>query len=443
MDSGGVDPEITRMSNPMRCLWISRSIPFPPSEGSKVYSANLAISLARTGVFVRFLGFGDASAVPESATGVEWLAVQGKQHNKILAAFSSRPIATAIDSTKAYSALLNQQLLEHWDTVVLDAYATGWALELCLKYRDENSAYPVVLVHVSHNHEEVLWRVLAHGAHGSVVKRWVIGRNARKVGALERRIVRSMDLVTTITEEDHGSISANSNHTRVLTLVPGFDGWVTRERHIDTATPRRAIILGSFRWIVKQENIATFIKIADPIFKEQGIELDVVGDMPQALLAALRARCRATHFHGFVSNVAPLLSSARIAIVHESFGGGFKLKLLDYIFARLPIAAVSQAVSGLSDELRRAMLINSNQAGLIEDIVSHIDQFDKLNRMQERAFSLGNAQFRWNVRGEQFRQAIFDVHAQRIAMQARRAPPGAALYSTDRTATKRGRTAHA
>jgi hypothetical protein len=207
--------------------------------------------------------------------------------------------------------------------------------------------------------------------------------------------------------------------------------------------PRRVIIVGSFNWIVKQENIASFVKTADPIFKEHGIELDLVGEMPQALVATLRARCRATHFHGFMTDFAPLLKCARIAIVHESIGGGFKLKLLDYIFARVPIAAVSQAVAGLSDQLQRAMLTNSSQAGLIYGIISHIDRLDELNRMQESAFSLGKSQFQWSVRGEQFRQAILDVRHERAAMQMSRTPRGAAaLHDIDLAAGKRSN-AHA
>jgi hypothetical protein len=442
LDSGRVDPEMTRMSNRMRCLWISRHIPFPQKEGAKVYSANLAQSLARSGALVRFCGFGDVSEVPESAAGVEWLAVPGKRRSRALAAFSHLPIAAAIDATKAYAALLEEQLREHWDAVVLDSYATGWALDRCVAYRNEKSAHPPVLAHVSHNHEESLWGSMAREARGPALKRWVLRRNAGKVSMLERRIVRSMDLVTTITDEDRRSLGAGAGHIRALTLTPGYNGWVAGERHIAPATPRRVIIMGSFVWVVKRENIARFVEIADPIFKEHGIELDVVGEMPQALLNALRARCEATHFHGFVTDVAPLLRDARIAIVHESIGGGFKLKLLDYIFARVPIATVSQAVAGLSGELQRAMLTNGSQAGLIADIVSHVDRFDELNRMQERAFSLGNEQFQWSVRGDEFRQAIFDVRQQRGAIQAPRTPPEAGLDDIDLAAAKRHR-AHA
>jgi polysaccharide biosynthesis protein PslH len=425
------------MSNCMRCLWISRHIPFPPVEGSRVYSANLALSLTRAGAFVRFMGFGDANAVPESAAGVEWLAVPGQRRHKVLAALGELPIAATIDATRAYCALLEEQLSEQWDALVLDSYATGWALERCLRYRNERPDQAPVLVHVSHNHEEALWGAMAREAGGSAPKRWALRRNAHQVGMLERRIIHSMDLVTAITDEDRRSLSSGADQIRMLTLTPGYNGWVAGERRISSATPRRVIIMSSFHWIVKQENITRFVKMADPIFKEHGIELDLVGDMPPALLAALRPHCRATHFHGFLTDVAPLLRDARIGIVHESIGGGFKLKLLDYIFARVPVATVSQAVAGLSDELRCAMLTNSSQEGLIENIVSHIDRFDELNRMQERAFSLGSAQFQWNVRGEQFRQAMVDARQKPAATQATRSPHGAAWNEIDLAAAKR------
>jgi glycosyltransferase involved in cell wall biosynthesis len=243
-------------------------------------------------------------------------------------------------------------------------------------------------------------------ASGSALKRLALRRNATKVATLERRIVRATDLLTTITDEDRNSLGVALARDRSLTITPGYTGQSSGARRITAATPRRVIIMGSFQWVVKQANLSRFVEIADPIFKEQGIELDVVGDIPKDLLTALKAGCRATHFHGFVTDVAPYLARARIGIVPESIGGGFKLKFLDYLFGRVPIATVSQAVAGLSEELQLAMLKNDSLAGLVGDVVSHIDRIDDLNRMQERAFALGQAQFDWNVRGERFLAAI-------------------------------------
>jgi peptidoglycan/LPS O-acetylase OafA/YrhL len=413
-------PECLAIGNPMRCLWIARYIPYPLDAGAKVYSAKLAQSLAESGVFVRFIGFGDARAVPDSAAGVDWLEVPGNKRGKAFAICSTMPFAAAIDSTRAYCSLLEAQLRERWDAILLDGYGTGWALDRCLEYRDGSRAHRPVLVHVSHNHEETVWRAMATAASGPAFKRFALRVNANKVSALERRLVHNVDLLTTITDEDRRSLGAGLDEDRTLSLTPGYTGWVASERSITAATPRRVIIMGSFQWVVKRENLVRFVEMADPIFKEHGIELDIIGDVPQELLSTLRARCRATCFHGFVTDVAPFFERARIAVVPDSIGGGFKLKFLDYIFGRVPVATVSQAAAGLPEELQRTMLSNNSLDGLIGDIVSHMDRLDELNRMQENAFALGKERFRWSARGERLQQAMADVQQQLACIHIRR-----------------------
>jgi peptidoglycan/LPS O-acetylase OafA/YrhL len=417
--------------NRLRCLWIARYIPYPLDAGAKVYSARLAQSLAESGVFVCFIGFGDVAAVPDSAASVEWLGVPGNKGGKVLAVCSTLPIAAAIDSTRAYRLLLEAQLRERWDAVVLDGYGSGWALNRCLAYRGESRVRPPVLVHVSHNHEETLWRAMAIEAAGPAFRRFALRGNANKVRTLERRIVRNVDLLTTITDEDRRTLGRGLGDDRTLCLTPGHTGWVASERRITAATPRRVVMMGSFQWVVKQENLARFVEIADPIFKEHEIELDVIGEVPRELLAALQARCRATHFHGFVADVAPFFTRARIGVVPESIGGGFKLKFLDYIFGRVPVATVSQAAAGLPDELRQAMLSHSSLDGLVRQIVSHMDRLDELNWMQERAFALGKERFRWSTRGERLRQAIADVQQQLAGDQVRSAAQAAHTPDAD------------
>ncbi|HEY4366349.1 MAG TPA: glycosyltransferase family 4 protein [Steroidobacteraceae bacterium] len=389
----------------MRCLWISRYIPYPLDAGAKVYSARLAESLAEAGVFLRYLGFGDVNAAATQRR-VDWVAVPGEKRRQVAALFSSLPVAAAIDATAAYSSLLEQQLQGDWDAIVLDGYGTGWALQRCRRYVAEHASRAPVLVHVSHNHEAALWRSMAQHGSGSLPKRLALWQNYRKVRSLERKVVRGVDLVTAITEQDADALAATGRNGRTVTLTPGHTGWVAAPRSIDAATARRVIIVGSFRWVMKQENLARFLDVADPVFRAHGIALDVVGDVPDALLATLRARCQATHFHGFVDDIAPYLGQARIAVVPELIGGGFKLKFLDYVFARVPVATLSRATDGLAPQLREQMLCSDDLQSLVAGIVANIDAIETLNGLQERAFTAAHALFRWEDRGQQLRQAI-------------------------------------
>ena len=393
-------------SDKLKCLWIGRNIPYPLDEGAKVYSAKLAESLAAAGASIRFLGFGDTAAVPSTTLNVEWVSVPKDRRSGIVALLSSLPNQAAVDATEAYVALLDAQLRERWDAIVLDSYGAGWALNRCLAYRAASGDRRPILVHVSHNHEEALWRSMAREARGFALRRLALWQNFRRVCALERRIVRNVDLLTTITDEDRRALGARLGEGHTLTLTPGYTGWVVNERLISTDTPRRVIIVGSFHWVVKQENLRRFVELADPVFSQHGIELDIVGAIPSDLLAKLKAHCRATRFHGFVADIAPILAQARMAVVPEPIGGGFKLKLLDYIFGRVPVATVSQAAAGLPPAIRRETLECADLPRLVRGIVWQIDRIDELNRMQERAFTHAQTQFRWEHRGQQLRRAI-------------------------------------
>lgn len=406
-------PEASTKALP-RVLWVGRYIPYPMDAGAKVYSGKLAESLAQAGAFVRFTGFGDLEAVPADSP-VEWVPVPSEKRNQLVALLSRLPIAAAVDATRGYRTLLDAQLREQWDAIVIDGYGAGWALAGCQAYREAHGNRPVI-VHVSHNHEEVLWRSMAAQARSSLPKRAALWQNYLKVRSLERRLVRGVDLVTAITDEDSAALAGSLPQIQRLTLTPGHEGWVAQQRSITAATQRRVIIVGSFRWVMKQENLTRFVEIADPVFKQHNIELDVVGDVPDELLATLKSRCTATCFHGFVDDIADFFARARIAVVPELIGGGFKLKFLDYIFARVPTATLAQAAAGIPAELQREMLLSDDLPTLVRDIVANMDRLDALNGMQERAFACGQALFRWSERGQRLKQAIANVRHARAAL---------------------------
>lgn len=420
---------------PLRCLWVSRYIPYPMDAGAKVYSAQLAQSLAEAGAYVRAVGFGSLAAVPPGC-GVEHVAVESTQRSQIAALLSPLPIAAAIDATPAYRQLLEQQLQESWDAIILDGYGTGWALAHCTQHVRRHAPQRCVLVHVSHNHEEVLWRSMVEAAQVSLPRRCVLWQNYRKVRALERRLTRSVDLLSVITAEDAATLGAQLPAQRVLTLTPGYSGDSVAARRIDAHTPRRVLLVGSFRWVMKQENLTRFVRAADAVFQRHGIELDVVGDVPEELLARLQPHCAATRFHGFVPEVAPFLSRARLAVVPEVIGGGFKLKFLDYFFGRVPVVTLTAAAAGLPQALRAALLNCEDLDGMVATIVEHIDRLESLNQRQEQAWAASAALFRWCDRGVQLRQAIMQVAHGWSAADAAHAQPAAITNPTDPTGAR-------
>lgn len=403
----------------MRCLWISRHVPYPMNEGLKVYSAKLSEALAQAGAFVRVLGFGSTEATPKNRARMEWVSVPGERRNAAVALLNRFPLTAALDSTDAYRALLEEQLREPWDAIVFDSYGAGWALDRCKAYRASRLGARTVLIHVSHNHEEVLWRAMARQAEAGLPKRLALWQNYYKVRGLERRLIREVDLVSAITVEDEQALRTHRTDKNTLALTPGYDGAVAAERVIDASVPRRVVIVGSFVWVVKQENLTRFVEHADARFAEHGIELVVAGDVPSDLKETLLTNSRALRFEGFVTHLTPFLAQARIAIVPELIGGGFKLKFLDYIFGRAPVATVDAAAAGLPTRLREDLITSSDFAGLTSAIIEHIDRLDLLNRLQTAAFDQARSLYRWEDRGSQLQQRIAELQDARSNSPAR------------------------
>ncbi|MFT3719909.1 glycosyltransferase [Pseudorhodoferax sp.] len=369
---------------------------------------------AQAGADLTCVGFpGESAGAVPSDWPLRWRLVAGAPHGTARALASTMPLVAAAHATPAYRRLVGELALQPWDFVVFDHYAMGWAMA---PFR-QGPAGPV-LVHVAHDHEASVYASLVRGFKGSVFKRAGLWQNWRKTQALERRIARTVDLVTAITPDDSGRFRVDAPGTAGLVLTPGYDGTVSGRTRMPVDTPRHVVMVGNYQWVAKSENLRQFVAAADAEFHRNGITLHVIGSMPQALASELRASTRATVLHGFVDDIAPHFANARIAVVPEEIGGGFKLKFLDYIFGRVAVASLTHATAGLPAEVRDAMICRDRLPALVQAIVEQIDDTETLDRMQADALAAAQARYRWEDRGTALLEAV-------AGLAARRARPAA------------------
>lgn len=406
----------------MKGLWIARAQPFPLDTGDRIYSARLLRAVAQAGADITFTGFPcePADAVPADWP-VQWRLVPGQPRGTARSLLSTMPLVAAAHATPAYRQLVEELAREHWDFVVFDQYGLGWAMAPFLRQRGDRAA--PVLVHVAHDHEASVYASLVRGFKGSVFKRAGLWQNWLKTRAIERHIARTVDLVTAITPEDAQKFKEDAPHTASVVLTPGYDGAVSARTHMPADTPRNVIMVGNYHWVAKSENLRQFVEAADALFHRNGITLHVIGGIPDELAAQLRRSARATVIHGFVDDVAPHFAQARIAIVPEAIGGGFKLKFLDYIFHRVAVATLSHAAAGLPPEVRASMVQAQDLAGLAQAIVEAIGDDARLDRLQQQAFDAAQSRYRWIDRGHDLLAAVRTARVQPAAQAI--AQPGA------------------
>lgn len=380
-----------------RWLWITPEVRDDLSTGALVYSLQLARAVARTGTDVTIVGIGGAV---EQHPGITAITVDVELRGGLRSVFSSLPNLAYACSPAAVRERVTELLGQRWDVVVIDGLQAGWCTEVVAS----RHAGPTVFV--AHNHEASLRSNVARETPWTSPRRIVLMVDAWKAARLERSAVHHADVVTSITALDRDRFVRDGGSATHVVITPGWTAGaagsgaaVDGERTAIAQRPRRIAILGSFGWHVKQENLRRFVAAADPVLARHDIELVVGGRIPDDARIAISAGTKATRFVGWIDDARTFLDSSRLGVVSEPLGGGFKLKTLDYVFNRLPLATTIGGASGLDLVHGESMIEADDEVGLVEAIVEAIDDADRLEAIASAAYDRCSTAFTWDGRG--------------------------------------------
>lgn len=384
----------------MKCLWITLADPDPPRNGQFLYSRVLIEGVRHAEVEIHVVGLARPRGLHrngEYSDGVHWWLAEHRwsadhqASSRWVGIFSDLPQIAAQAHTPAMRRLIAERLEDGpWDAVVFDSICAGWALSVVLDHYRGAVVRPKLL-HLAHNHEESVSRAIAKTTKFGP-KRLIKELDALKVARLERWLVRTADVVTSNSPDDCAKFRPRRPDRRVEFLPPAYTGRRVEARTISADLPRRAIIVGSFDWIAKRVSLERFLEVADPLFARAGIELFVVGSAEESFLTRLRSQVTATRLTGRVDYLSHYMDHARVALVPDLLGG-FKLKSLDYVFNRLPMMAMAGAVPGTPLVSNESILLFQSHQALAEGVVAVIDDFERLNRIQNQAYAACGDQF--------------------------------------------------
>lgn len=387
----------------MKCLWLTQTDPEPRHNGQLIYSGGLIDAMGQSGARVDIVGAmrpGTPRRPIDEQASLRWYLAEQKPRPLWHTLLSPLPNVADRNWTPELQRILNERLADNdWDVIVFDSLSAGWALQAVLTRFPRQGRRPR-LVYIAHNHEESLRRSVA-GEHPDPLRRRILLRDAAKVARLERALVRASDVVTAITPEDRDRFLADHPGRDITVITPGYGGEYVDRRQITACQPRRAVIVGSFDWIAKRLNLEQFLAAADDLFASRNAELQVVGTAREVFLRRVRRRYAATQFTGTVAGLSSHMQEARVALVPERHGGGFKLKVLDYVFNRLPVLALDGSVAGMPLQHDDSILLYRDYQALARGVLQVIDDFDRLNNLQERAYTVCRDHFDWSSRGRQ------------------------------------------
>jgi hypothetical protein len=271
------------------------------------------------------------------------------------------------------------------DLVVLDHLRTGAALELV--------RHQAPIWYQAQNHETRWKREVLDATGWRSPRKMALAWDLWRLARLERAVIDAAALVTTITDQDHESHRAMYPWAagRITTLPPVYRGPRVAHRTIDETVPRRVVIVTSLDWGVKRENAAAFLDAAARPFQAAGVQLAVVcrGRPP----ADWVERYPNVTFEDHIDDLDAYLARARLAMIHEPGGGGFKMKILEFVFNRVPIVALDESMAGSGLEARTGFVPVESAVDGVGACLELIDDFDRLNRLHAAAVAQAGPRF--------------------------------------------------
>lgn len=403
----------------MKCLWLTRKYPRPTNSGELIYSNGLIRAFARTGVDLTVLahdndeapvGDGSEASSYRDEDRVEWRLGSPQLGSRLGSLFTAYPADSwRLKQGGPEKAFVEAIARESWDAIIIDHAALGWALGPIRERRKATGiAGDPVLVYISHNHEAKVRREVARNSSAGLPRRLALRLDAEKYARQEEALCREVDLVTAITPAEVEAYRDQFPRQRYLCLTPGYEGPFHADRIITAATPRRVVMSGSFEWIAKRINLERFLEQAAAPLADAGVGLQIVGKTDEDFRRAMIGRFPGVDFVGHVPEMTPYLLEARLGLIVEEFGGGFKLKTLEYLFHGLPLAGLVQAVEGLPLQSPGHLILERDVPALMRSVIDAIDDLDRLNAMRAGAFALCREAFRWEDRGRMLHEALLE-----------------------------------
>lgn len=381
----------------MRYLWLTRAKPYPPHKAGDVnYTRGLVEHLAAHAA-VQVLALRTMNVPVPEGQDVQWTEVDHAAPSRQASVASLLPNVAHQNVSRDFLARAISCSAQA-DAIVVDNLAMAWCMQPLMRSLGKRRP-PIVMV--NHNFETAM-RPGLRSAASSAVMRAVLTWDGWKAARLERLANRLADGVTAITPTDLTSFRSLANGKPAQLLMPGYDGPRLSQRTISTATPRRVAIIGGRGTFYKRMILGNLLRTLQSAGIERQLTVDVVGGGLEEGHASLQASFPGFNFLGFVDDLPRYMQTARLGIIADDVGGGFKIRALHHVFLRLPMLALDRALAGMELRSGTDFLSVPNLGDLPAVLLSVVDDVDRLDAVQQAAYVRYEPMFDWHERMKEF-----------------------------------------
>lgn len=340
---------------------VTKWVPFPDNGGGKQRSLAIARRLAERAELV-ICAYADADTNLE---GLELLGIDVRSVPR-----KSGPWRTAQGILKTGSASAGHFFSREFADMVRQVASAAPLDLLQVEYlamvpstRGVRAARRILDLH---SVESALMANYANTRRG--LPRALVHLEVASLAAMERRVVHGFDTVVVVSEKEKGRLPGSRSDT----LVCPNAREVGRGPLPPAADPTVAFV-ASLDWVPNADAAVWFGEDVWPSVQRRLPEskLLLVGRDPLPKVRALASP--SVEVTGTVTDVAPYLARARIAVAPLRSGGGTRLKILEALDAGRPVVATSLAIDGFEDLVGRGVVVANSAEDTADAVVTLLD----------------------------------------------------------------------
>ncbi|MBX6772209.1 MAG: glycosyltransferase [Chloroflexi bacterium] len=399
----------------MNILFLSRWLPYPPENGSKIRIFNLLRQLSSQHV-LSLLAFQDH---PYDATEHAAVEALGRFCHSIRI-IPYRPFRPA--SVRAWSGFLSP-----WPRSLVDTYSPRMAqavnetvnrarYDLVIASQLDMIPYTASIRGIPLLFEEVELSTYWDAVHRS-------DRPIHRARALLTWIKLCRYLRATLPAASACTVVSARERALVQRAVPGYGSVEVIPNAVDLhdlsgdfgpPVPDTLVFTGALTYFPNYDAMRYFLERIYPhiLAVTPGLRLRITGRTDGVTLTPL-ARQAGVEFTGHLADVRPLVARSWISVVPIRLGGGTRLKILESLGLGTPVISTSKGAEGLEVTDGQEILLADTTELFAQRIVELLHSPDRRQALSAAGRRLIAEKYDWQVIGQRLNDLVRDIASRR------------------------------
>jgi glycosyltransferase involved in cell wall biosynthesis len=400
----------------MRILLLSRWLPYPPDNGSKIRIFNILEQLARQHE-VSLISFAASTdrfdqdslrALRQHCVRVRTVPFQPYRPTSaraLLGLLSPQPRSLVDSDSAEMRRAVAEEVGRHGCDLVVASQID------MVPYAMAIPGVPAVFEEVELSLRRVDPRArLTPAARARQQLTWL------KLGAYLRRVLPRFAACTVVSEQERQNLRELVPGYSRVSVIPNALDLSRYQGAFGSPEPNSLVFAGALTYDANRDAADYFLGSVLPLVAaaEPAVALRITGGTTGVDLSTLPHH-PAAQFTGYVPDIRPVVAQSWASVVPLRLGGGTRLKILESMALGTPVVATSKGAEGLDATDGEDILIADDPAGFAEKVVALLRSPALRQRLAAGGHRLVEARYDWRAVGRDLRALVDAVVPARVA----------------------------